>query len=387
MENETTYPTNCFEDNESNLPSELSLSVSVKQYINSMYEEFKRWFESRNISRIDKILKNITNVDPNSNILNIIYGSLALINGKAIESYELLFKYAQNCPQVDLWALNMMAMWNLFAGEHELALKQFGKVIEGPFPIKFRILAFINAAKTKKRLGFYDKSLEYFERLLHIPEGFRMAPVIMLEIIHIYILKRNYDLALNEIEKYCVNINSNPFIKRLRVYIYYMKNNYKEILKFKKDDDQDPYISYIIAREGLENPKIFNIDISLYLDEAIKGAKDNKYIYNTYGNYYYNTHRFSDAAEQYNNALSLDPKFSPALENLTSFVKASTKSRQAIYVTKNNGNNDFVLSDVNPDVEELGFLDTWKMIGYSSFRVDEHFLRKSPSLKYYLPND
>jgi len=194
-------------------------------------------------------------------------------------------------------------------------------------------------------------------------------------------------LALAEVESYCANINNNCFVKRLRIYIYYLRRNYKEILKYKKDDELDPYISYITARVGLENPKLFNIDVPFYLDEAIRDAKENKFIHNTYGNYYYSIHRFSDAAEQYNSALSLDPKFESAIDNLGLFVKASYKSNQPIYVTKNNTSSDLTLSDVEPDVEEVGFLDIWRMMGYSSFRADAHFLRKSPSLKYYLTNE
>lgn len=387
MENETASLPAGHEDVEIHHHNEVSLSVSVKQYVNSMYEEFKRWFEARNMSRIDKILKNITNVDPNSNVINIICGALALVNGKATESYNLLLKYAQNSTAVDLWALNIMGMWNQFAGEHRLALSQFGKVMEGQFSNKFLISVMINAAKIKKRLGFLDRALDYFERLLCVPEGFRMCPIIKLEIIHIYILKEEYDLAMSEIENYSVNINNNCFIKRLRVYMHYLQNNYKEVLKYKKEDELDPYISYITARIGLENPKLFNIDVPFYLDEAIRAAKENKYVHNTYGNYYYSIHRFSDAAEHYNNALALDPKFEPATDNLSLFVKASYKSNQPIYITKSNGSGTLRLADVTPDIEEVGFLDIWRMMGYSSFRVDAHFLKKSPSLRYYAMNE
>jgi len=176
MENETTYVPTTPEDGEVHHHTEVSLSISVKQYVNSMYEEFKRWFEARNMSRIDKILKNITNVDPSSNILNIICGSLALVNGKVIESYNLLFKYAQNCATVDLWALNIMGMWNQFAGEQRLALKQFGRVMEGQFSNKYLVSVLINSAKVKKRLGFLDRALEYLERLLCCPRRIQDVP-------------------------------------------------------------------------------------------------------------------------------------------------------------------------------------------------------------------
>lgn len=389
MENETAFPhkhSKEYEEIESNMHSEISLSASVRQYINGMYDEFKKCFEQRNFTRIEKIIKNITNVDPESNVLNSIYGQLCLFRGQGAESYNYLFKYAQNSASVDLWALNAMAMWNQFSGEYSLALQQFSRVLKGPFSSKFLVSVLINAAKTKKRLGFLDRALEYFERLQCVPEGFKMTLVIKLETIHIYILKKSYDTALREIDAY-IKFSNNCFIRRLRVYILYLQKNHKEVLKYRKDEESDPYVSYILARVGLENPRAFNVDISYCLDEAIKGAKDNKYIYNTYGNYYYSINRFSDAAEQYNNALSIDPKFQPAISNLELFVKASSKPNQAIYVTKEEGRSDCLLSDVSPDIEELNFLDTWKLMGYSSFKIDLHFLKRSPSLKYYVLNE
>lgn len=210
-----------------------------------------------------------------------------------------------------------------------------------------------------------------------------MILVIKLEIIHIYILKRQYDTAMMEIDAY-TQISTNCFVRRLRVYILYLQKNHKELLRYSKDEETDPYISYILARVGFENPRAFNIDISYCLDEAIKGAKDNKYIYNTYGNYYYSINRFSDAVEQYNNALSIDPKFQSAINNLELFVRASSRPTQAIYIAKEETRSDDVLSDVSPDIEELNFLDTWKLMGYSVFKIDFHFLKKSPSLRYYL---
>lgn len=386
METQTAYLQNDRNERSEYENNEASLSASIRGYVNGMYDEFKRCYDQKNIARIDKIVKNITNVDPDSNILNIIEGTLFLHHGDGANAYKYLFQFAKNSKSIDLWALNVMAMWNMITGQHKLAYKQFSNVIEGPFSNKFTVSVLINAAKTKKKLGFLDKSLEYFTRLLRIPDGYKMLLVINLEIIHIYILKKQYDLAMQEIEKYLRECD-NFFIKRLKVYIYYLKGNLKEILRYKREDEKDPYIMYIIARIGLENPKMFNIDVAYCLDEAIKSVKNNEYIYNTYGNFYYSTQRFSDAAEQYNNALSLDPMFEPALSNLKLFIKANSKPHEEIYITRQDSGHRKTLADVNPDVEELGFLDTWKILGYSTFRVDYFSLQKSPSLKYYISSD
>lgn len=113
MENEIAFSHKHINDEiESNTHSEISLSASVRQYINGMYDEFKKCFEQRNFGRIEKIINNITNVDPESNVLNAIYGQLCLFRGQGAESYNYLFKYAQNSSSVDLWMLNAMAMWN-----------------------------------------------------------------------------------------------------------------------------------------------------------------------------------------------------------------------------------------------------------------------------------
>ena len=386
MDPQTVYSQKDRQEYDGHLSNDAALSASVKQYINSMYDEFKRCYDQKNIGRIDKIIKNITNVDPDSNILNIIEGSLFMYHGDGVNAYKYLIKFAKNSKVVDLWALNCMAMWNMITGNYKLACKQFSQVIQGPFSNRFLVCVLINAAKAKKRLGFLDKAREYFERLLRIQDGYRMLLLIKLEIIHIYILQKQYEKALEEIEIYSRD-SDNFFIKRLKVYIYYLSMNFKEILKFKREDEKDPYILYIIARIGLENPKQFGIDVPYFLDEAIKSTKENEYIYNTYGNFYYSTHRFSDAAEQYNNALSLDPMFEPALLNLKLFIKANSKSHEEIYITRFDGMERGTLTDVNPDVEELGFLDTWRILGHSPFRVDYFFLQKSPSLKYYISCD
>lgn len=384
METQTAHSSIDKSENDRMERKEATLGESIKKYVNGMYEEYKKCFELKNFERIEKIIKNITNVDPGSNILNIIEGSLSLYRGEGSSAYKLLFEFTKNSDSIDLWALNFIAMWNMITGQHKEALGQFAQILQGPFGSRFLIGVMICTAKTKKMLGFFDKSLEYFKRLLRIPEGFKMILLIKLEIIHIYILKKQYETALYEIEKYLKD-SDNFFIRRLKIYIYYLKKNYKEILKFKREDEKDPYILYILARVGLENPEYSNIDVSFCLDEAIKNAKENKYIYNTYGNFYYSKNRFSDAAEQYNNALLLDPFFEPALSNLKLFVKAGSKSDQHIYFTKADKISNETLSDVNPDVEKLGFLDTWKLLGYSTFRMDYLFLRKYPSLKYYFP--
>lgn len=387
MENERTYGIKFHRDYNEIDSEELrepSHSNSVQQFINMMYEEFKNCFEQKNFSRIEKIIKNIENVDVNANVLNCIYGHLCLVKGEGKDAYNYIFKYVKNATIVDAWVSNSMAMWNLIIGNYPLALKQFTQGIEGVYSDKYLVSLLINLAKTKKRMGFLDRALEYYERIMCIPHGFQLYLLIKLEIIHICILKRSYEAALKEIESYA-QLSNNYFIKRLKIYIMFVQKNYKEILKYKKDENCDPYIAYIIARIGLENSRSINIDIPYYLDLAIKGSQNNKYIYNTYGNYYSNIGRYSDAAEYYNNALCLDPKFTSALENMSLFVQANTTSNQPIYIAKDDGKGgQLMLSDVNPDVESLGFLNTWNLLGYKTFHIDYLTLKKMPPLRFYI---
>lgn len=384
-------------DYEDNPDSNEVLGSTVLQYIQNMYDDFKRCIESKNSDRADKIIKNIANVDPDSNILNLLEGALYFLHGDGVNAHKFLLRYAKNARTIDVWALNYMAMWNLITGHCKLAYKQFTKVMQGCSDTRFADTSFvetktvdakfifsvlINAAKAKKKMGFYDRALEYLERISRLPDGYRMILVVKLEIIHIYILKQQYDKALEEIEIYSKE-SENLFLKRLKVLVLYLKKSFKEMSKFKRDEERDPYILYVLARAGLENPKFFNIDVSYCLDEAIKNTHNNEYFYNTYGNYYYMSNRFSDAAEQYNNALSLNPMFEPALSNLKLFVKASSRAQEDIYITRPEESNRFSIHDVCPDIEKLGFLDTWVLFNFTPFKADYFFLQKAPSLKYY----
>lgn len=357
-------------------------SSSVKQYIYNLYEEFMKSFEQRSFDKIETIIKNITNVDPEANILNSIYGQICLFRGDGDEAYKYLLKYSENSQKVDLFALSSMALWNMFSGHYSLALKQFSYVLSGTFSTKFLIFIMINVAKAKKRLGFYDRSLDYLQRLQCVPEGYKMIMLIRLEIIHLYILKNDFNSAFEEIENY-MQSDCNRYIKRLKVYLLYQQKNYKGILKFINDNNNDPYIYYIIARIGMENSSLINIDVIHYLEEAITITKGNKYIYNTFGNYFSSIKRFSEAAEQYNCALSIDPNFKPAKENLYIFDRAKNID-DSLFNTEKFKNMTNMFVEVVPDVEELGFFDTWKLFGFSSFRSNYASKANIVSLKYYI---
>lgn len=220
----TPSPTKEREEPELSRHNDNPQNPSVKQYIKSMYEEFKKCFEIKNFSRIEIIIKNIGNVDPESNILNSIYGHLCLFKGQGLESYKYLFLYSRNCKSTDLWAISTMALFNHFAGEDELAIQQFTKVLSGSLPTKCLIFYLICAIKSKKRLGFFDSAYGYLERLQAVPDGFKMILLIKLEMIHILILKNMYEKAHEEIAKY-MEFSRNDYIKRLFVYLLYLEKN------------------------------------------------------------------------------------------------------------------------------------------------------------------
>lgn len=382
MENETVYNTNETEEYQSYSTNH----ESTKQYVQGMYDEFKRCFDNRNFGRIERIRNNIVNVDPTSKILNVIYGAIYLLKGDCVESYNFFMKYISSCTVIDPWVLILMGIWNHFVGEHKLALTQFSGIKYGEFSNRSISTVLFFVAKAKKRLGFLDRATNYLERLVSTPEGYRLISIIKLELIHILILKKRYDEAFQEINAYSSFYN-NCYIERLRVYVMYLKGQYKEILKYKKVEILDPYISYMIARVGLEHSEMYTVDIPFYLDEAIRESRENEFIYNTYGNYCYTKQRFSDAAEHFSNALSVNPNHEVASHNLSLFVKAGSKSNKPIYVTKHPVNDDSLLIESVPDVEEMGFFDTWSLLGFSTFHIDRHFLSTSHPLKYYLNVD
>lgn len=355
------------------------VSSSLNKYIQDMYEEFKKCFEQRNFVQIDRIIKNIINVDSESNILNSIYGQISLFRGDGNAAYRYLLKYAQNHNSVDIWALRAMSLWNLFSGNYSLALKQFSEVLSGKLPTMSLIFIMINAAKTKKMLGFYDRAFSYLERLQTIPDGYKMILLIKLEIIHIYILKKDYNSALNEIDIY-LQLGSNCYVRRLKVYILYLQKKYMNILSLIDEQATDPYITYIIARVGMDNQDFTNIDVVYYFEEAIRISRGNKYIHNTFGNYYSSINKFSEAAEQYNYALCIDPDFFAAKSNLNAFNRININKS---VVDSEDINISGILEDVDPDVEELGFLDTWRMMGYSFFRPNNVRKNQLVSLKFY----
>lgn len=82
METQTAHSSIDKSENDRMERKEATLGESIKKYVNGMYEEYKKCFELKNFERIEKIIKNITNVDPGSNILNIIEGSLSLYRGR-----------------------------------------------------------------------------------------------------------------------------------------------------------------------------------------------------------------------------------------------------------------------------------------------------------------
>lgn len=362
-----------YDESDINTQNEPSQSLSALQYIQGMYEEFKKSLELKNYQRIDLVIKNITNVDPNSNYLNSILGQLSLLKGQGLDSYRYLFNFSRNSTSVDLPALGAMGLWNNFVGEYSIALTQFSKVIQGNFSKKFLIFILFNAAKAKKRLGFYDRAMDYLVRSLVDPEGYRMILMIKLETIHILILRLELEQAQDEIDEY-MQYSNNIFLKRLRIFLSYSQKNFKDVARFNNEEDSDPYISYLLARCSIENPKALNLDAVYLLEEAIRATPDNKYIYNTLGNYYCSTERYSEAIEQYNIALSIDPGFDMVLNNLRSVNTINT----------HNERNHKILAEINPDVELMGFFNTWKLYGYSSFKIDQRILKKIPSLKYYL---
>lgn len=340
-----------------------------------LYEDYKRHFEVRNFLKIEKIIISIMNTQQDSPILHIIHGETFLFRGNCEKSHFHLAKYINTAKEVDAYALNVIAMWNESAGYHALALAQYVECLAHSSDLKTLARILFNAITNKKRQRFFDTSMAYYRRLLAVPEGYRLFPCVQIEIIHIYILKKNYQMALDAIHVFLC-LSSCIFIKRLKAYIHYVTKNYIEVLKHKNDAPLDPYLSYLVGRIGKENLNL-EIDVPHYFDEAIKSAGDSPYIYNSYGNYYFMISRYSDAAEQYSNALATDPHFQPAIDNMNLITKAGFSSPDhPIYIANVSRCSETLLSEADPDVEETGFLNIWKMFGYLPFKRDRKCYQK-----------
>lgn len=346
-----------------------------------LYSEYRNCFKARNFQRIEKIIISITGIQPDSPVLSLIQGEALLYKGLCSKSRLSLQRFINRTREFDTYALNLIAMWNEAAGFHKIALLQYVECMRYATDAEACARLVFNATNSKKRLRFLDTSLSYYQRLLAIPDGFRLLPCIKIEMIHLHILKKNFSAAMREIEIY-LRYGRCCFIDRLQAYVNYVQREFNEVLRHKNDGTVDPYIAYLIARIGLENPAT-DIDVAYYFDEAIKCAGGNAYIYNSYGNYYYSVRRYSDAAEQYSNALSADPRFQPAIDNMDLMMRANSAFPESIYVANTDGSTNVALKENDPDVEEMGFLNVWKFFGYAPFKKESNCIEELAPLQYH----
>lgn len=341
--------------------------VSREKLPAELFSEYKKQFEARNFSRIEKVIVEFETRFPESPILNAIKGEQFLYHGNSEKSHHCLSNYLMQAKQLDPYVLGVIAMWNDAAGFCREAFTQFVERLRFTRDPGSTAWYLFHAITNKKRCKFLDTALQYYERLISVPEGYRLLRCVKIEMAHIYLLKKNYSAA-SSILSQCSKFRPCIFTVRLEVYIHYTEHNYSEIMKHKGDTPMDPYIAYIIGRVGMENPET-EYDIPYFFNEAIKYGGNLAHVHNSYGNYYYKLGRYSDATEQYENALRLDSNFQPSRENLALIAKTSLGSNGILFAD-NHGRRpaEAYCMESDPDVEEMGFLNISAMFGYRKFK-------------------
>lgn len=369
--------------------------------IYELFENYKSCFRASNFNGIEKVIASIASIAPESPILDLINGEISLFKGHPDKSYLHISRYLSKIRCTELsdenpnmrygveginnnksngisffnsvvhsYALKVIAMWNDAMGFYKVGYTQHVRRLKYPIDKEAKVWTLFHAITNKKRMSFLDSARAYYERIMALPDGYKLLRCIKLQMIHLHVLKKDYSSAADIIKNY-VRFRSCIYIRRMVAYINYNEKNYVDIMKSSPECAADPYISYIIARTCLDNMSggsISGVDVSYYFDEAIKKGGPNAFFHNTYGNYFYKIRRYADAAEQYKNALSVNPNFVPAIENMKKISKFYHSSTDNTYVANSINSETTNLSDSDPDVEEMGFFDILSMIGYTVIR-------------------
>lgn len=341
---------------------------SGHEIVSGLYSEYKQCFESRNMGRVFSIIQAMEETKADSPLLHLMRGEVYLYAGDGDRSFDELLNYVINAHSVDSYAMSVIALWNQAAGHAYEALTQHCEALDGAIEPRQRVWILLNAIRNKKRMRFLDTSMEYYRRLMALPEGYALMPYLLLEVIHLHILKKNYDEARNEIMWYSQH-GLNVFLLRLTVYLDYSCENYEEILSRRDEPSLDPYVAYIIGRIAAEQ-SMSDIDPEIFFAKAFRRGKDNPFIYVTLGNYFYKRNDLQAAIDNYDKALKIDPNIKHALVN-KEIAEAMKDSPVKIEV-----------SDIVPDVEILGFFYTHELFGYATFRVNREVPKKLTTLKH-----
>lgn len=357
-----------------------SIEEQHKKAIQDLYNEFKKCFETRNFERMGKIKDAIVSIKPDSPILNLIYGQEALLNGNGEISYNYLFKYVKCGINIDTYGLFTIALWNKIAGNRLLALRQLTDCMNDTCDNKTLANLILHSTDIKKRLGFLSTSLDYYQRLLQCPEGYKMILYIKLQTIHIAILKGDYDIAQKDINRY-MYINQNRYIRRLNAYLQYQTDSCKDLARSRNNKLPDAYIMYLMGRKSMDKRDYENV--AYFYDEAMKLGEQNSYICNSYGNYYYITGRIEEAVKFYNMAINYNPECAPAIKNLSHFIKIHDKNGNFSYLINDMDRDSFTPVEEDPDIESMGFFNIQELLGMVSFEIPKSFLKKHFDLKPY----
>jgi len=348
--------------------------------IRSLYTNYIRYFEAKEIAKIDNILNSLIKIDPDSPILNLIYGEMALYRGVLENSHAYLLKYIKHIKQIDSYGLCVIARWNELAGNYKLACSQYTEALAHSNDNNTLVKILLSSINCKKNMRFLDTSLSYLNRLLAVPEGYYRMMQINLEIIHILIFKGKYSEAGYKIEQ-LAKIGRCKFVERLRLYLLFQQGEYKEILIDLNESDLDPYTAYLIARIGV-NEKKYGIAVEEFLNYVIERTGGNEYVYNTYGCYHYKIKQITEAAEQFDNSLYFDSQFSPAKLNFEHVAQYVTRTEKGTYVATGAAVAAAEVYDSDPEPGSMGFFNLYELQGYLHMCINKNNVNKLMELRY-----
>ncbi|KAL6120676.1 hypothetical protein NUSPORA_02554 [Nucleospora cyclopteri] len=323
--------------------------------IKQLYKEGKQQYERGDTLGLKTTIEKMEEINEQSSFVHVLKSFLLLHDGNFELSYESIKKYLELTPSnSDPYALECMTVWNMLTQNYKTAIKQFNQLLSKTQETQSRCIYLMKIAICKKKLGFYHTADDILNRVLAIPEGYKMYPLIKLEAIHILILRKKFDEAQLQLKLFPCPC-SNSLVNRLHAYTFYAKGWFQEVLDFCENTPKDVFLDYLIIRTRMLVSPGSPI-LNCYFQNIIKISPNNPIFFNTYGNYLVSRGCINTAMNYYKRSMSLDPLYSPAYKNLKFITENFNCCVQKIVPCEHvEGWN---LRDIEPEVEACGFFNT-----------------------------
>lgn len=343
--------------------------------INSeIFKNVKECFKSTSAKGIAQMaiqMEESNRTHPYVSVLKALYNFKA---GNFLDAHAHLLFYMREHKKMDLFALEAMAMWNLTVGRTELALDQYIRLLKFySRDMTKKVEIMFNIAICKKDLGFYDFALEILERMLALPDGYKMLPRIYIQTFHVYLLKENTS-HLKKLLKMFKFPGNNSFMNRLYAEVLFLEGSYDDLIELVNTTKYDSYLYYLAVRAG----DFTEVAQEYYFEELLYYAENNYYMLNTYANYLMRKGFYPTAAQYYEMSLRLNPEYGPALKNYE-YIQKISKVENGIRVFQPT-EKVFVPVDIKPGVGKMGFFNTFVELNGFTCIVDKHAIEAMDTL-------